>query len=551
MFLVMISSQSVIANSGSVLAQNNSEGIKLNGIPVNLFADTIANRLYVTLTDGSVSIIDLEKDTMKKTINFDKPIYAMDIDPVTNRIYMSSIVGNTIHVIDNHANNLIDNFTIGDHSSGISLDSNNSALYVANPNSNNISRIKTTDNTVFKKYNLTESPSDVRVIGKTGDAYVITPKHVWRLIVKSNQFDKSPIANGTGLGDISVNQVTNLAYVPDFLKNIVLVIDGRTNKVIDKISVGKQPIAIALNPKLNKIYVSNVGDGTVSVINGSTNQVVRNITLGGKPRSIAINTNTNLVYVADAAKKIVHMIDGTSDNRVYGVRFNIKPANSGSIRCSDNQYVKQNFITVNISTFYHRYKNGTDFHCEAQRNPGNAFDHWEGVLPKNLTMDSIEQDISLFFGASKSPNPNKPETSFNLSQHGTDVTAVFADSITFAEKYGNLISFVSVVLSFIFVALYTLMKKDWGKNGDDSSDILTIDGSIIAGVLILLSLQQTVFEVKQLTLITADILFPFASSAILALAKKSLIAKRFALAGCMNFMVSIILLIIISFQSHL
>jgi hypothetical protein len=182
--------------------------------------------------------------------------------------------------------------------------------------------------------------------------------------------------------------------------------------------------------------------------------------------------------------------------------------------------------------------------CEAHREEGKAFDHWEGSVNY-----SIEKPwFSLFIDPSLSNSQNKPETNFTLLEHGTNVTAVFTDSFTFADKYGNMISIAAVILCIIFAAVYSKTRTEVNKDKD--SDILTIDATIIAGVLILLSLQGG-FKQTQITIITADIVFPFAFSVIAGLARKPVYAKTFAIVGCVNFMLSIILLIIIAFRPRL
>ena len=76
------------------------------------------------------------------------------------------------------------------------------------------------------------------------------------------------------------------------------------------------------------------------------------------------------------------------------------------------------------------------------------------------------------------------------------------------------------------------------------TDILHIDVAIIAGVLIFLSLEG--IKQTDITIITANIVFPFAMSAIVVLAKHTKFGTRFMIAGFINLIVSIILLTLIS-----
>jgi YVTN family beta-propeller protein len=71
------------------------------------------------------------------------------------------------------------------------------------------------------------------------------------------------------------------------------------------------PAVMALNRKTNRIYVSNVGggDGTgfgpdvVSVIDGKTDRIIENITVDDHPFGLAVDEKANLVYVANVGGK--------------------------------------------------------------------------------------------------------------------------------------------------------------------------------------------------------------------------------------------------------
>lgn len=97
---------------------------------------------------------------------------------------------------------------------------------------------------------------------------------------------------------LSVNALTNVAYVANYGDKNLSVIDDRTNSVITNIKVGGNPGAISVNPTTNMIYVAIAPSKTVAVINGKTNSVITNITVGGYPFAVSINPTTNMIYVA-------------------------------------------------------------------------------------------------------------------------------------------------------------------------------------------------------------------------------------------------------------
>jgi YVTN family beta-propeller protein len=58
-------------------------------------------------------------------------------------------------------------------------------------------------------------------------------------------------------------------------------------------------VALAINPITNKVYVANYGDNSVSVIDGLTNKIESRYSLGITPVALAINPITNKMYILD------------------------------------------------------------------------------------------------------------------------------------------------------------------------------------------------------------------------------------------------------------
>ena len=74
-------------------------------------------------------------------------------------------------------------------------------------------------------------------------------------------------------------------YVTNQFNNLVSVINTATNTVVGApISVGNQPVGVAVSPNGARVYVANISSGNVSVIDTATNTVVgAAIAVGGGP----------------------------------------------------------------------------------------------------------------------------------------------------------------------------------------------------------------------------------------------------------------------------
>jgi hypothetical protein len=119
---------------------------------------------------------------------------------------------------------------------------------------------------------------------------------------------------------------------------------------------------------------------------------------------------------------------------------------------------------------------------------------------------------------------------------------------TFSETFGNIISTISVVIFVLVPTIISLRPTVLTNRLPDlinleRSNLIQVNASIIAGVLIFLSLEG--FDAPrqtQVTFITANIVFPFPISIIASLVNYNKFAMRLMIAGFINLMISVILI---------
>ena len=85
---------------------------------------------------------------------------------------------------------------------------------------------------------------------------------------------------------------------------------ARAQSAPTAITVGRGPIAVAVNPTSERVYVANEGSNTVSVVDATTDQLIATIPVGRLPSSVAINPMTNRIYVASLGANSLSVIDG-------------------------------------------------------------------------------------------------------------------------------------------------------------------------------------------------------------------------------------------------
>src|SRR2546428_3783884 len=125
----------------------------------------------------------------------------------------------------------------------------------------------------------------------------------------------NPIASG-----IDVDALSNLFFVADSAKNVVVMIDGYTNTVVaTSPTLGNYyTYGLAVNPQTNRIFVTDASiyccdsSRTVTVIDETTLAQVARVILPSSPAQIAVNSVTNRVYAEEYRVPAVDVMDGST-----------------------------------------------------------------------------------------------------------------------------------------------------------------------------------------------------------------------------------------------
>ncbi len=125
------------------------------------------------------------------------------------------------------------------------------------------------------------------------------------------------VAAAAGLMSMAAGAMAQNAYVTNSGDKTVSVIDTTTNAVVATISVGLEPVDVAIVPDGTRAFVVDMGDNAVSVIDTATNTAITTIPVGSKPRGIAISPDGARAYVSNSGDKTVSVIDTTA-NAVAG-----------------------------------------------------------------------------------------------------------------------------------------------------------------------------------------------------------------------------------------
>ncbi len=125
--------------------------------------------------------------------------------------------------------------------------------------------------------------------------------------------------------DLAVSPNGAQLYVVCEDANLVLAIDTRSNRVIERIAVGRQPKAIALSPDGSTIYVSNELDNSVSEIDAASLKVRRTFAAGWGPAGVAAGRRGSALYVANTLGNDVSVLDAVTGRNLGSLRAGTFP----------------------------------------------------------------------------------------------------------------------------------------------------------------------------------------------------------------------------------
>ena len=265
--------------------------ISVGNRPGELTINEVTNKIYVAnIDDDTVSVIDGSTDTVINTISVGNRPGGITINEVTNKIYVANIDDDTVSVIDGSTDTVINTISVGNRPGGIAINEVTNKIYVTNIDDDTVSVIDGSTDTVINTISVGSFPSGITINEVTNKIYVWAFDNDERTISTIHVIDGlTNVVIDTIFLDISIssdkitiNETTNLIYVPNRLGDDIHIIDSLVDTVIDTITVKSFPSGIAINEVTNKIYVAKLSDNGISVTNlSSTPSIITDLTANG------------------------------------------------------------------------------------------------------------------------------------------------------------------------------------------------------------------------------------------------------------------------------
>jgi DNA-binding beta-propeller fold protein YncE len=199
-------------------------------------------------------------------IQLGSPAVGIAIDENTDMIYVELYDGD-VAVVDGTTNKVVASIPLGSAGNlevaGIAADSTRNRIYVISHGS---------------------SGSTVEVINGATNQVVRT------------------MVSTTQESGVAVDPLTNRLYVSRLNVNRLAVYRAGTGTIVKRITVGKFPTQVAVDPTTDTIFLAHAGAGGVQaqgeIISGKTNKVLRTLSTGDN-QSVSVDPTTRRIYVTD------------------------------------------------------------------------------------------------------------------------------------------------------------------------------------------------------------------------------------------------------------
>ncbi len=330
----------------------------------DLIYNPVNNKIYTANTNDqgmpeehSATIIDGATNTIIKTIPMAKGSREVEVNTVSNKVYVANYFADSITVIDGATDNVIAVMAAGDGPRAFAFSTKRNKMYCANEMSGTVTVIDGVTNKVVATIKVGTTPRVLCYNPK--DDKVYCPNAGSRnlsVIDCATDLVVETVSTGTTPRGVDYNEASNTVYCSNYSSDNITVIDGVTNKVVTTITVGDGPTAMFFCPEGNKIYCTNVGapgpntpkECSVTVIDAVAHKVLKTITAGDEPTAFSYSPRNKKLYWVDEWSHRVSVVDVIKDEVIKTISLG-----TGTVQPVDMCYnpVNERMYTANRLTY--------------------------------------------------------------------------------------------------------------------------------------------------------------------------------------------------------
>ena len=224
-------------------------------------------------TVSAITTGDIAFTTAISGTGLNRPL-GIAVTPDGTQVYLVNNQSNTVSVIQTSNHQLSPTpITVGHQPTYVAFTPNGQQAFVSNSQDNTVSVINVTSQTVGETIPVGTSPQGIAILPNGKTAYVNTGTNISVIDIATKQVTSISVGGNTGAQSALTPDGKSL-YVPIEAASgpgSVIIVNIATGTVIGTpITVGQQPVAVAISPDGMNAYVANYADSTVSVIQITT-----------------------------------------------------------------------------------------------------------------------------------------------------------------------------------------------------------------------------------------------------------------------------------------
>ena len=242
----------------------------------------------------------------------------MALTPDGSYVYVANILSNNVSVIRTADNTVTATVAVGGGPHGVAVRPGGAFAYVANHNATTVSVIRTSDNTVTATVPVGDNPYGLAFTPDGDFLYVTNTNSANVSVIRtSDNTVTGTVAVGASPRGAAVTPDGTRLYVMNQVSDNVSVIRTSDNTVTATVPVGDGPFGLDVTPDGAYVYVANIFGNTVSVIRTSDNTLTATLSVGPSPVGVAATPDGAQIYVANQDANNLSVIR-TADNTVTG-----------------------------------------------------------------------------------------------------------------------------------------------------------------------------------------------------------------------------------------
>ncbi|MGC9105156.1 MAG: YncE family protein [Thermoprotei archaeon] len=256
------------ANSVAVINASTMKVVKYIGTGL------LPNGITVLPGDGMIYVANFRNFTLSAinpttlnvtaTVPVGKGPTAMAYDPFNGYLYVANYMSDTVSVVNLRTGQLVMNIQAGLGPNGVVFSPSTNKVYVSNYQSSNILIIDASNNQVVGTIKLNFNPTFL-TLGDDNATLIVGGPNKLLLINASNVSNQRLIQLPASPTSLVYDPVNGLYYV-SLTNNVVLALYSTNFTTAGQLTVGNNPVFLAVNTKNGSVYVANQNSGTISEI---------------------------------------------------------------------------------------------------------------------------------------------------------------------------------------------------------------------------------------------------------------------------------------------